>query len=287
MIFNKKIVDYIFLVFCLVSNADAKQSIIWAEYELFPVYITTGENKGKGSDQEMENDIRNHLKEYDHIVQVENLNRIKYLQKNLPNVCSTLLITPDRTKYLDFSKIYAITLPHGLVINRANFDKFKDFIDENNELDLVKAIKSNTIKILYTQNRRYGKFLDDIILKNKNSSSLFGQLKNDDTHLKYLTHNRVDGYISYPTEYKYNIDHNNIKESDTMFLRIKNNKYLFAAIGCSKSELSKKLIEKINTYIDQNRNNLIRYYYKWVDKETASYIENNIDKIYEGAESVK
>ena len=268
----KKLV-LLFLPFILFSS-----EIVWVHYNIPPVYILNGKYKGEGYKELAEKEIMSHFKEYNSSIKILPISRVFYEMKHHQNMCTGVLKTNKREEFLYFSKALNILMPNGLIIRSEDYEKVKPYI-KNNELNLEKFVKKSNFKIAVLPTRTYGKVIDSVIQKYKNKMLKIYNFKD---YLEMLKYKRFDAFFGYPTTIMYNSLIKQFNPDEFRYIKIKGNNFNIGYIACSKSEFSKKFITKINKYIINHRtNSLLKYYLKWLDKNSADCVKKHAKEIFE------
>ena len=93
----------IILILCFPIHLLAKDTIIWVNDNMPPVFIKEGADKGNGIVDGVVSIYKAHLSEYDHRHLEANMARILSMMKEGQNVCyAGFLKTPEREKYIQF-----------------------------------------------------------------------------------------------------------------------------------------------------------------------------------------
>jgi len=269
----------IFTIFVSTLFAIEQKSILWVEYDLPPVYIVDGKLKGEGYAQSYENDIRKALKEFTHEIEVTSIPRKDHMQKNLPNVCSSIIKTKEREAYLYFTKPLYLLVPNGLIFRREDMRKYEKFQNSEGALNLKKMLDSSELKIGYVHGRSYGKLVDSYLGVDKSDDNLIELTKVVDNQILLLTKSRrIDTYFAYPNEANFHADMSGVDRKAIKYLPLVDSQYVTAYIACSKTEMGKEIISKIDSYIGERREKeLLEHYLRWIDEEDAKKIRGHAD----------
>jgi len=260
----------------LVSTSLFSQNIVWNSVDFPPSLIIKGELKDKGYSDQSRILISKKVTNYTHNIQYVNsaraISNLKYKQ----NHCfAGLNKNEKREKFVHFSKPFMYSLPNEVVINKENIGKFRQFIDDNGNIDLEKLLKDSSLQLLYTKERAYSKYIDIIINKNEGNKNLVYRPASDMTigFLKMLEANRADYIIEYPVMVSYN------SNKEFLSIPIKGSNTTFPVyIGCSKTTIGKNIILEIDKVIENNQKELNSYYAQFLDENTRKRYLNDVQK---------
>lgn len=254
------------------------QTIVWNSVEFPPSLITQGELKDKGYSDNARVVVAKTLKQYNHELIYANSARIINNLKQKENNCfAGLNKNPDRENFILFSEPFMYSLPNELIIKKENLHKFQKFMNKDGVVDLELLLKDKTMKLLYTKERAYSKFIDKLLRKYENQENIIYRPASDLTKgfLKMLDLNRADYIIEYPVMVKYNSKSDNEYAS----LAIKNaNKIFPVYIGCSKTKVGEDVIRSMNEVIKENELQFNHYYADFLPKDTKKRYLDEIKK---------
>lgn len=257
--------------------------IIWIHADFPPSTILTGEDKGKGVGDKTEKLLQDRLTEYEHTETVANYKRIiVQLEAGDKVICTALLKSPEREKFIEFSEISQISFPNGIILKETTYSEIKKYLNNNGELDLEKLLLSDP-KIGISKGRVYGEAVDTILAKHKNNDSVYERSGTDIFKglIKMMLAGRIDMVLGYPQEFKYVAKEIGNKES-IMYLPVKGMPdYLPVYIGAPKNAWGKAIIKKINSILLEKRHTeeYLKFYEDWI-------YENSIPRYRQVAKQV-
>lgn len=267
---------YFYLIIAFTLYSFAEETIIWNSVEFPPSLITKGEKKDQGYSDKARILMVNNLTEYKHKLKYVNSARAISNIKEKKNHCfSGLNKNSSRERFIQFSDFFMLSLPNEIIIKKDNYNKFLPFIDSNGLINFEKLLTNNQFNFAYTKNRSYNPFVDEIIENNRNNKNILYRPASDLTSgfLNMLREDRADYIIEYPTMVNY---HSN---NEFITIPIKNANTPFKVfIGCSKTNEGKKIIQRINTVIKNNKDLLNSFYASYLDKETKNRYLNSVQK---------
>lgn len=264
-----------FALFICINNAYIfAETITWIHADFPPSTILSGPHMKKGLCDKMEQFLSKELPEYQYEEKVANFARIsKELEGQKPYLCASLVKTPERENFIQFSEISQISLPNGIVFLKSNYENLKPFLTKDGKIDLDKLIKKSKLKLGYAKGRSYGGVIDQLIEEHKEKENIYGRSSSDvfDGLLKMMLVNRVDYIIGYPQEAKYFGDLTATKEK-LNFLFVKGMPdYLPVYVGAPKNEWGKKIIAKIDKILLEKRHTheVLEFYENWIDENSV------------------
>lgn len=265
---------FILLVSC--SQPDslfAKDRITWMEAVAPPFFIHTGELRGQGYQDLIQNIIIENLPQYEHSHMKANISRHYQQWKQGEKSCAVAMYkTPERQEFAYFSLPSVFTLPTVLIIHKENFKK----LGGKKTVSLQQLLKSESFVIGRSNNRSYGLTVDTILIKHGNGDNIFS-FEGRELSLnlfKMLMANRIDALTGLPEEAMYLAETFGIKDQ-IMTLSIKENEGQNSAsityVACSKTDWGKKAIEDINGVLLSRRptSAYMGAYERWLDPSSV------------------
>lgn len=265
--------------------AESKQKIIWHVNDWPPYYFNTPEMKGKGEAGAAVYKAISLLPEYEHEVKITPSKRAYALLEKQPNHCRAgMFKNPKREKFIEFAKHNQYYFPYGVTIHKKSLDLIKPFVDGDNYIDLDKALASGKVTLAINQGQSYGKSVDVVLEKYKGSKNIIqtsSGTKMRETLLKRLfSSNSYQGTLAIPEEFNYHAKVQKLNGNELLYFPVKGTTLFdsgwWGYIGCSKSELGKEVIAKINKNIGAIRAESVARY--------RDFLDENARKIHEQAE---
>ncbi len=254
-----------------VNTALAGQTLTWLEAPAPPFFIQEGELKGQGYEDMVTQIVIDRLPEYQHEHLVASITRHYQEFKEGRQACSIgLFKTPEREKFLYFSKPSFFTLPVVIVINKENYAAFA----KAKSVKLADVLHKNLV-IGRAKNRSYGKNIDDVLARQGTDQNTYSFEGGDLslTLFEMLKRHRLDGLLSLPEEAMYHAERLGIRDKImTLTIEETQNSYesWFSYVACAKTAWGKETIDKINTILEQERPT-DRYratYERWLDESS-------------------
>ncbi len=250
--------------------AAEKDTVTWMEAIAPPFFIHQGRFKGQGYEDVVTRILMENMPQYTHKTMTANISRHYHNFKLGEKVCNVALYrTPEREKFLYFSIPSFFTLPTVLVIRR---DRFEDF-GGTRSVSLERLLSEGRVIIGREKNRSYGSKVDKVLDRHMDQGRIFlfeGQALSKN-FFQMLELGRLDAMISLPEEAVYQAELQGIKD-DIITLAIEENQGGYdawlSAVGCSRTPWGKKIIQRINQVLLEQRPTR-RYreaYERWLDK---------------------
>ncbi|WP_320170333.1 TIGR02285 family protein [Maridesulfovibrio sp.] len=236
-----------------ITGLCSDERIEWYYADFPPCTIARGESKGSGFGDMVMKTLQTNLHEYEHTSFEANFSRI-IKQLGISNgCCVTLLKTPARKKILEFSQPVIVGLPCGVCILESRLAEFKPFIDKSGYISINRLFEESDMKMGISSGRKYMKAVDDIITRAPNSPKI---IKSHDKNVSrehiiaLAAGRRVDYVIEYPEVLSWISTHENITNKMKYIPIREADDYIVAYVGCTKNAWGKRVINRINTIIN-------------------------------------
>jgi len=233
-------------------SANADKTITWYKPEFPPLSIVHGPYSGKGYSDQIESYLINRMEDFDSQVLISPFKRtLRDMKKGL-NACSvTLLKTPEREKFIIFSKPARLLLPNSLVVRKNDLPKFNDFKDKLGRVSLEKIIQSGGMRLGYSNGRSYTKPIDALLDKYKGSESMIERVGNEGPKglLRMLIKGNIDAMFAQPVESQFHGRAIGVSDDIAQLPISEIKDYTIGYIGCSKTPWGEAVIKKINTLL--------------------------------------
>ncbi len=232
------------------SFADAKDSIKWIRIS-FPPFLVIENNKVSGLAIDIENVLRENMPEYEHIFTDSNIKRLHaLLEEGNPCACADYLIrTPAFEEKYYYSAYPAIITPtHRIVILKKNREKFGEGV----RLSLKRLLEKPELKLGITADRSFGKEVDDILKTYAGAGNIYLHYSTTSIEglIRMLLAGRVDYIIEYPPMVQY-LEKQLGASDELAVYAIEEKAQLWTPgwVACTKNELGKRVIEKVDTIL--------------------------------------
>lgn len=250
--------------------AHAKERLLWLVRDLPPFTIFEGTEQGQGVVDQLLPTLIAQMPEYDHsIVRVNRARGLQMLMEPSFTCDPTLLWTPERAKYVHFSKPSLAVLSSGLVVRKQDQALLAPFLD-GQQVELKPLLDKTRLKLGIVAERSYSAQVDEILrqLPDTAFSRHFG---NDATAslLQMQQLGRLQLVLGYWPEVRYLIEQQGGSLDDYRFYPISGvNPYQFLHVGCSDTPQGREAIAHIEQLLPAlRRDTLPALYARWLDPE--------------------
>lgn len=251
------------------SISAAKEKLYWLEAVAPPFFIHEGPLAGQGYEDFLTDVLEEQLPQYEHVHLQATISRHYQQWKLGQNACSLAMYkTPEREKFVYFSKASVFTLPPVLIITR---ERLNDFGGKK-VVSLAALLKEGKLVIGRSKNRSYGPEFDKCLDTYGNERNIYSYEGPDlSTNLfKMLLAGRLDALPGLPEEAMYLAETMGLRDR-IMTISVSENladhESMLTYVACSKTEWGKKTIQAINAILDKERPT-DRYraaYERWLD----------------------
>lgn len=258
--------------------ASAKERLVWLLRDLPPLTIVEGSRKNQGAVDQLLAMLIERMPEYDHSIQRVNRARaLQMLREPGFNCDPTLLRTPEREQFINFSLSSMGTLSNGLVIRKQDQALVEPFLVEDH-VDLKALLASETQKLGMVAERSYSTPIDDI-LRDAPPANLSPHYGVDAVRsLLQMQHlGRLKWLLGYWPEVRYLSQELGQPLDALTFYPIQGvAEYQFIHVGCSKTALGQEAVAHINQLLlEMRRDVLPPLYAQWLDPQTRDvYLED-------------
>ena len=259
----------------------AKDSVTWMLSDFPPYSILKGKYIREGRHDKVFELLQEHLPDYEHHEMVGSVTRLLSELGAGKKVCTTLLKTAEREKFIYYSIPMDFDPPLTVTIKRSKAILFNN----TKELSFKKLIQNKQLQLGIQSGRSYGKMIDPFLEKYKGQKHIYLREGKElyEGLLKMLISDRLDYILGYPVETVYVGKMLGI-EDKVINIPLKEhlNTYSLGCIGCSKTEWGLQIIEKINTILRKQRPT--KHYRsieeRWLDENILESYRKAYDRIF-------
>ncbi|MDG9874288.1 TIGR02285 family protein [Pseudomonas juntendi] len=264
----------------LLHPASAKERLFWLVRDLPPFTIFDGPEQGRGVIDQLLPLLIAQMPEYDHTIQRVNRARgIQMLQDRNTFTCDpTLLWTPQREEYVQFSLPYLGVLSGGLVGRKESQALVAPYL-QGQQVDLHGLLSKTALKLGVVAERSYGLQIDSI-LRQLPDTVLSRHYGNEATAnlLQMQQLGRLRLVLGYWPEVRYLIQQQGAALADYQFYPVQGvERYQFLHVGCSDSELGRAAVAHIDQLLLALRRDVLPgLYAHWLDPVSRrNYLEES------------
>ncbi|WP_319585948.1 TIGR02285 family protein [uncultured Desulfobulbus sp.] len=263
------ILSFLLVSLSALPASATKDSITWMEVSMPPYFIQEGPDKNQGYGDLVSAILEEQLPEYEHFEMVTNVIRHFDKFKQGEKVCSVgLYKTPEREEFMHFSIPSFLTLPPVMITRK---DTLSDF-GSRSSIKLEDILRDKKIIIGLSKDRSYGIQIDRLLKQYKDRENLivYAGQELSANYFKMLMLKRIDGLIGLPDEAMYHAEKLGMRDQlATLIIEENQQGYegWLCAVGCSKNEWGRAVIDKINKILLEQRPT-DRYrgaYERWLD----------------------
>lgn len=250
-IFKRNLSTYLLITLlwsnCFVTLGYAGDTVTWAYFSYTPLFILENDKEPTGFGFDIMNLAISAMPEYKHAVKRIPIKRFAEQMKTGKDcICVYGMIkTPDREKWAFFSHPCRIVMPRMIVIRKIDLAKFGG----GSAVSLSRLIKNDKLTLLLKKGTRYGERIDNILNKNLGLDNIT-YLYSDELGrqaLKMLMTRRGDYFLSLSSTI---YDAKKLGYADKIeLIPIKDETYMTACVACSKNEIGRQVIEKVNSML--------------------------------------
>ncbi|MDF0730457.1 TIGR02285 family protein [Pseudomonas entomophila] len=261
-----------------MQAAQARERLLWLVRDLPPFTIFEGEQKGQGVIDQMLPLLIAQMPEYDHsIVRVNRARGIQMLQERQFTCDPTLLWTPERAKFVQFSQPSLGVLSSGVVVRKRDQALLAPFL-EGQQVDLERLLEDTHLKLGIVAERSYSVQVDEI-LRRLPDNAFSRHYGNDATAnlLQMQQLGRLQLVLGYWPEVRYLVQQQGGALDDFQFHPIKGTqRYQFLHVGCANSPLGREAITHIDRLLPALRQRTLPgLYASWLDPTLrGGYLED-------------
>lgn len=281
----------VLLLFGPARADETGKAITWLHPIYPPVFMPNGPDKGTGILEKALPLLQEALPEYRHEVMETNMKRLLKTIEMGRHACSNLLLkTPDREKFVAFSKPYILTHAYRIIVRAEDWDKFGRMTNQAGALSLARLLATDGLRLGYSEGRSYSPPVNAVLKEKANKKNSYSSASADLLRalLKMTAHKRVDYTIGYPFEITYLVRQMDLKQSFVSYPIAESAETYVAHVGCPNNEWGRKIIAAINPAIERLRvdKKLYGAYMDWVDEPTGRQYENQVLRRFTGRSSM-
>lgn len=274
-----------------LAAEESGNTITWL-YPLYPpVFMPEGTDKGSGILEVPLARIQQLMPNYKHENSVTNMKRLLKTIEAERFACSNLLLkTPEREKFVAFSKPYILTHAYRIIVRAKEKKKFDRLTNSNGALSLSKLLADKNLLLGYSEGRSYSPPVNAILKKQASKENAYSTTSHDLLRalLKMTARKRVDYTIGYPFEIAYLVRQLDLKNTFVSYAIEESAETYVAHVGCPNNDWGRKIIAQVNPIIERLRVDKQIYggYMNWVDEPTGLQYEKQVLKRFSGEADV-
>jgi len=247
------------LLVILPALSKASETIVWYSLNFSPAFIVEGPYQNQGYLDLVQKEIVKALPTYHHVYKQGNFARIIKEMQTDDNVCSvSLLKTPEREQFIEYSIAHSLILANNLTVKKTSVEKLIPYLTSNNTVDLDSLLGSRTFVLGLAKGRKYGAELEAILNKHRDSGFIYQRASGDQTKglIRMLLSDRrdIEGILGYPEEVQYVLKQTLYDDKQVVSYLVEGSPaYVLGYMGCSKSSLGQTVTGQLESLIRENR----------------------------------
>ncbi|WP_176216894.1 TIGR02285 family protein [Andreprevotia lacus] len=248
-----------------VASRAEDSTVTWLMPDYPPVTIIQGPEKGTGYADIFLRYFVERTPEYRHSIEAASMSRVFGLMKQGQHVCHpSLLKTPEREAYVDFSDPVEFVLPHHIVVRSDRVARLAAYRNADGSIDVARLLKDGSLRMTYQEKRGYPPVVADALKAGAGQRHVIQTSADDDGPFRQLAGGWVDYIITYPDEVHWFAKRLKLPESvQFAYLPIAGlPEYVVGHVGCTKGPWGRKVVERVNAIVAKAGKRPI-----WVDAE--------------------
>ncbi|MFZ6653838.1 TIGR02285 family protein [Undibacterium sp. TJN19] len=238
--------------FCWTGLAHGAPVITWYTYQLPPLYIQEGPDKGQGIiDLALQRHLIPGMPGYQHKIVNVPLKRLELMLKEDPTACALgLLKKPEREKTMLFSSPFFAQIPPGAMLPAALVSQLKPYLRAGDKLSLRDLLADENLVVGVHNGRSYGAGIDEMLLSYADKKNVYINSTTNPAKSLFQMNalGRVNLMLGFPYEASF------LNEKDTadfidlkFFPLLEQPAYLPGHAVCAKGAFGEQAIRQINT----------------------------------------
>ncbi|SCK21654.1 TIGR02285 family protein [Vogesella sp. LIG4] len=231
-----------------VMAAPANIQLTWLQLDTAPLSFSSGPDAGQGYLDLVLKTLHPALSSLPPHVVYGNVPRVEHELQKPGNSCTLgLLPTPERQRYLLFSRPYLRMLPIGLITLKKRLPAFSPYQSAQGQVVLARLLQDGKLQAGINLSRSYGSGINNVLAPYLQQPAANIVPLSGLTHFHMLQYQRIDYLLGYPFEETYPAEHDGIARQDTAFLPLQEAGGLLpASVACHKSLFGRQIIGQVN-----------------------------------------
>mgnify|MGYP002700288134 CR=1 FL=1 len=226
----------------------ARPLLHWAKPGLAPLFIANGSDQGRGMGDQMFVQVQELMPRYDHVNLSLNYPRLLEELRKGSNVCGILHYTPERARYMVYSRAVVVTPSYQLYVSAKALARFKEktgWAGAPASFDQLMSM-SDGLKMAVTPGQSYGAGRDEILNRHVDKVELIRSFADQEALVKMLAANRVDMVLGFPWVINYRAEQLDVR-SDLVKIPLNDvAQYEASYIACADTPLGRDVVKAID-----------------------------------------
>jgi uncharacterized protein (TIGR02285 family) len=227
-------------------------TVTWLLPDYPPVTISHGPRQGTGYADIFLSYFTERTPEYAHHRESSNMSRVFGLMQQGQPVCHpSLLKTPEREAFVDFSGPVEFVLPHHIVVRNDRVARLAPYRDTAGAVDVTRLMKDPGLVTTYQEKRGYPPAVSAALKAGAGQKHIIETSADDEGPFRQLAAGWVDYIVAYPDEVNWFAERLNLTDTVRFeYLPIVGSaEYVIGHVGCTKGAWGRKIVERVDQIV--------------------------------------
>jgi uncharacterized protein (TIGR02285 family) len=227
-------------------------AVIWLLPDYPPVTISHGPRQGTGYADIFLAYLSERTPEYAHRRESSSMSRVFGLMRQGQPVCHpSLLKTPEREAFVDFSGPVEFVLPHHIVVRSDRVARFSPYRDASGAVDVTRLMQDPALVTTYQEKRGYPPVVSAALKAGAGKTHIIETSADDEGPFRQLAAGWVDYIVAYPDEVNWFAERLNLADTARFeYLPIAGSaEYVIGHVGCTKGEWGRRIVERVDQVV--------------------------------------
>ncbi len=235
------------------ANAVAEDNTVtWLLPDYPPVTISHGPRQGTGYADIFLRYLTERTPEYAHRRESSSMSRVFGLMQQGQPVCHpSLLKTPEREAFVDFSGPVEFVLPHHIVVRSDRVSRLAPYRNADGAVDVGRLMKDSGLVTTYQEKRGYPPVVSAALKASAGQKHIIETSADDEGPFRQLSAGWIDYIVAYPDEVNWFSE--TLKLTDTAkfeYLPIAGlDEYVIGHVGCTKGPWGRKVVDRVDEIV--------------------------------------
>lgn len=227
-------------------------AITWLLPDYPPVTIQHGPRQGTGYADIFLRHLTERTPEYAHRRESSSMSRVFGLMQQGQHVCHpSLLKTPEREAFVDFSGPVEFVLPHHIVVRSDRVSRLAPYRNADGTIDVGRLMNDPGLVTTYQEKRGYPAVVSAALKAGAGKKHIIETSADDEGPFRQLAAGWIDYIVAYPDEVNWFTE--TLKLNDTAkfaYLPIMGlAEYVIGHVGCTKGAWGRKVVDRVDEIV--------------------------------------
>jgi uncharacterized protein (TIGR02285 family) len=227
-------------------------AITWLLPDYPPVTIAHGPRQGTGYADVFLSYFAEHTPEYVHRRESSSMSRVFGLMQQGQPVCHpSLLKTPEREAFVDFSGPVEFVLPHHVVVRSDRVARLVPYRLADGSVDVARLMEDPSLVTTYQEKRGYPPVVSAALKAGAGKKHIIETSADDEGPFRQLAAGWIDYMTAYPDEVNWFAERLNLPGTATFeYLPIAGTAdHVIGHVGCTKGAWGRKIVERVDQIV--------------------------------------